>query len=71
MLNLFAATCHNNYAKSVRLYLQLMCDRPTLHPQLYKQLSSGGHIVRRANKFWAGISTYLAIEQCMMRQLKG
>ena len=31
MLNLFAATGHNNYAKSSRLYLQLMNDLPKSH----------------------------------------
>ena len=32
MLNLFAATGHFNYAKSARLYLQLMKDLPESHP---------------------------------------
>ena len=32
ILNLFAATGHINYAKSARLYLQLMIDLPNTHP---------------------------------------
>ena len=32
MLNLFAATGHINYAKSARLYLQVMFELPTCHP---------------------------------------
>lgn len=32
MLNLFAATEHFNYAKSVRLYLQWMIELPEKHP---------------------------------------
>ena len=35
--NLFAATGHNNYAKSARLYLQMMYELPTKHPWLYKK----------------------------------
>jgi hypothetical protein len=36
MLNLFAASGHNHYAKSVRLYLQLMCELPHTHPWLHE-----------------------------------
>ena len=35
MMNLFAATGHVNYAKSSRLYLQLMLELPTDHPWLH------------------------------------
>ena len=71
MLNLFAATGHNNYAKSSRLYLQLMNDLPKSHPWLFNQfMSNGYHTIRRSNKFWGGISTDFAIEQILMRTLK-
>ena len=32
MMNLFAATGHHNYAKSTRVYLQMMVDLPKSHP---------------------------------------
>ena len=35
MLNLFAATGHINYAKSSRLYLQLMMQLPSDYPWVY------------------------------------
>ena len=71
MLPLFAATGHNNYAKSGRLYLQIMQDLPHTHPLLYEQfVSNKCHAVRRSNKHWAGLSTDLAIEQIMMKALK-
>ena len=35
MINLFAATGHINYAKSARLYLQIMLELPVTHPWLY------------------------------------
>ena len=43
MINLFSATGHINYAKSARLYLQLMRELPKSHPWLYEQLSTNGH----------------------------
>ena len=59
-LNLFAATRHSNYAKSARLYLQMMKEFPTLYPDLYEQFTHNGyHTVRRSNKFWSGIWTDL------------
>ncbi len=39
MLNLFAATGHFNYAKSARMYLQLMLELPAGHPWLYEQFT--------------------------------
>ena len=68
MLNLFATTGHSNYAKSARLYLQMMKELPTI---LYEQFTHNGyHTVRRSNRFWSGIWTDLAIEQALMRSLK-
>ena len=43
MLNLFAATGHNNYAKSARLYLQLMMQLPSDHPWLYQCFIQKGY----------------------------
>ena len=71
MLNLFAATGHTNYAKSCRLYLQLMLELPSKYPWLYQHFMAGRfHAVRRSDRFWAGLSTDLVIEQVMMRALK-
>jgi hypothetical protein len=71
MINLFAATGHNNYTRCARLYVEMMLDLPTNNPWLYEQLVNGGHVARRSNKFWAGLSTDLTIEQSMMKALKG
>ena len=71
MLNLFAATGYSNYAKSARLYLQMMKELPTTFPDLYEQFTHNGyHTVRRSNRFWSGIWTDLTIEQVLMRSLK-
>ena len=71
MMNLFAATGHINYAKSSRLYLQLMLELPTDHPWLYNCfVEQGFHSVRRSSRYWAGLCTDLVIEQVMMRSIK-
>lgn len=71
MLPLFAATGHNMYAKCGRLYLQMMLELPFTHPWLYEQFHSNGHhVIHRTHEYWTGLSTDLAIEQCMMRVLK-
>lgn len=71
MLNLFAATGHINYAKSARLYLQLMRDLPTGHPWLYDCfIEQGFHTVRRSSRYWAGLWTDLIIEQVLMRSIR-
>ena len=71
MLNLFAATGHINYAKSGRLYIQLMMDLPNKHPWLYhKPAVEGHHVVRRTVKFWVGLCPDFVIEQVLMCSLK-
>ena len=71
MLNLFAATGQINYAKSSRLYLQLMRELLTDHPWLHHCFTEQGfHTVRRSSRYWAGLWTDLIIEQVMMRSIK-
>lgn len=71
MLPLFAATGHINYAKSARLYLQLMRGLKHNYPWLYEQFAKKSyHCVRRSDKYWAGLWTDLVIEQTMMRSIK-
>lgn len=63
MLNLFAATGHINYAKSARLYLQLMLELPNDYPLLHDMfISKGFRAVRRSNRYWAGLWTDLVID---------
>ena len=63
MLNLFAGTGHMNYVKSSRLYLQSMLELPHTHPWMHKKLSIDGfHVIRRSERFWAGLWPDLVIE---------
>jgi hypothetical protein len=68
---MYAATGHENYAKSVRVYLQFMQRLPDRHPDVYNHFVSGFHTIRRSNRFWDGLSCDLVIEQTLMRSIKG
>ena len=70
MLPYLAAAGHNHYTKSCHLYLQRMDKLQDTHPTVYQAFQSGMHVVRRSDRFWAGLSTDLVIEQELMRSLK-
>ena len=71
MMNLFNATGHINYAKSLRLYLQKMQQLPNDHPWFYQCfIEHGFHVIRRSSHNWAGLWTDLAIEQLLTRSIK-
>ncbi|CAG2257195.1 unnamed protein product [Mytilus edulis] len=69
MLPYLAASRHNLYVKSSRVYLQQMENLKTTHPEVLAFLQSGHHVIRRSDKFWAGLSSDLVIEQVLMRSL--
>lgn len=70
MLPYFAAAGHNLYTKSAYIYLQLMEDLQEKHPEVYNSFQGGLHVVRWSDRYWAGLSTDLAIEQVLMRSVK-
>ena len=70
MLPFFTASGHNLYAKSAYLYLQLMLDLPNNHPELYDMFMNGFHVIRRSDRYWAGVSSDMLIEHTLMRSLK-
>ncbi|KAL8582347.1 hypothetical protein ACOMHN_037104 [Nucella lapillus] len=70
MLPFFAAAGHHNYAKSARLYLQQMMALKDTHPKVYQDYQEGHHVFRRSERYWAGLSQDLVIEQVLMRSLK-
>ena len=51
-------------------YLQEMSELENRHPDVYLKFVNGRHVVSRSNKFWAGLSSDLVIEQTLMRSLK-
>ena len=70
MLPTFAAAGHNLYAKSAYLYLQQMEELPNSHPEVFQKFSERFHVIRRSDRYWAGLSTDLVIEQVLMRSMK-
>jgi len=39
-----------------------MLDLQTKYPEMYKSFQDGLHVVHRSVRYWAGLSTDLAIE---------
>ena len=70
MLPYFAASGHYLYAKSAYVYLQQMQQLPFSQPEVYKSFLDGYNVVRRSDKFFAGIGTDLMIGQELMRSVK-
>ena len=71
MLNLFAAAGHVHYAKSARMYLQQMIELKIDYPWVYESFHEQEyHIICRSNRYWAGLSSDLIIEQVLMRSMK-
>ena len=70
MLPYLAASGHHLYTKSLHVYLQQMTKLQDTHPNIYRRFIQGLHVVRRSDRFWAGLSTDLVIEQVLMRSLK-
>lgn len=70
MLPYFASSGHNQYAKCGRLYLQKMIQLKKDQPEVYQNFVNGHHVIRRSDRFWAGLSSDLVIEQVLMRSLK-
>ena len=70
MLPYFAAAGHNLYTKSVHVYLQQMLQLEEHHPDVFASFTSGYHVIRRSDRYWAGLSPDLVIEQVLMRSMK-
>ena len=63
MLPYFAAAGHNLYVKSAYMYLEKREKLETGHPDVYRAF-------RRSDRFWAGLSSDLVIEQVLMKCVK-
>lgn len=70
MLPFYAAAGHLHYTKSVYLYIQDMLQLKETNREVFDQLVSGLFVVRRSDRFWAGLPPDLIIEQVLMRSLK-
>ena len=62
-LSIFEAAGHYNYSKSAYIYLQNMLTLETTNSSVYERFKSGKFIVRRSERYWAGLPCDLIIEQ--------
>ena len=70
MLPFFAASGHNLYAKSAYTYVQQMLQLVDSHAEVFAFFRSGYHVMRRSDRYWAGLSSDLVLEQTLMKTLK-
>ena len=40
------------------------------HPDVYQHFQDGLHVIRHSDRYWAGLSSDLVIEQVLMRSMK-
>ena len=65
-----AAAGHNNYTKSLALFIPKMLDLEYTHPDVHAAFMKGLFPVRRSDATWSGIFTDLFIEQVLMAGIK-
>ena len=70
MIPYIAAAGHSVYTKSGYIYLQQMLDLAEEHPDVYASFMSDHHAIRRSDRYWAGVTSDLMIEQTLMRTIK-
>ena len=71
MLPIFAAAGRGQYAKGLRLYLELMASHEVQYPAVMKTFKVVGlHTVRYTDHEWSGVWTDLSIEQRFMKASK-
>ena len=69
MMPYLAASGHNLYTKCIHVYLQQKHKLRETHPEVSRHFDHGLHVVCRSDRFWAGLSTDLVIEQVLMRSM--
>ncbi|KAJ8889210.1 hypothetical protein PR048_008708 [Dryococelus australis] len=70
MLGHCSAASYHNYLKYGYKYQQDMLKLPSDKPSVYELFQKGQFVVRRSDRFWAGIGSDLVIEQELMCSIK-
>ena len=47
-----------------------MLELESQHPDVHNSFKLGKHVIRRSDRYWAGLSSDLVIEQVLMRSVK-
>ena len=66
----FSAAGHNFYTKSAYINLQKMQQLPESHCDIHTGFLNGYHAIDQSDLYWTWTSTYLVIEQVLMRSIK-
>ena len=66
-----AAAGHNNYTKSIQVYLQEMDLLKEKNEYVYEAFMNGYNVVHRTSNSFCGIPADMAIEQTVMCDSKG
>ena len=56
--------------KSAYVYLNNMLELESQHPDIHTSFKLEKHVIRRRDRYWAGLSSNLVIEQVLMRSVK-
>ena len=70
LLLYFAASGHNLYLKAAHIYLQMMCQLSDNNSRGFEAFKKRYHVIRRSDRYCAGLSTDLVIKQVLMRSVK-
>lgn len=70
MLPFLASSGHNNYVKSLVIYVDKMEKLEETHPSVYNRFMQGLFVLRRSDSYWSGIYSDLYIEQVLMGSVK-
>ena len=70
MLPYFLAAGHTLYGKSAYVYLNNMLELESQHPDVHTSLKLRKHVIRRSDRYWAGLSSDLVTQQVLMRSVK-
>ena len=62
MLPYFAASTNHLHARLAHIYLQTMQNLEVTNKKVYERFQNDYYVVRRSQRFWGGLSTYLIIE---------
>ena len=62
MLPYFAASGHDLYNRSVHIYLKTRQSLEVTNKKVYERFQIDYYVVRRSQKFWGLLSTYLIID---------
>ena len=62
-LPIFAAAGHYNYLKLTYLYLQNIQNLEAKDPAVFRKFQEGIHVIRRSDKFWAGLGCDLVMSR--------